>query len=229
VALASAFFVLAGWPSTDVALSLVAVVIALGAVTPNPQGFTIMALIAAPIAAILAGTLEFLILDGATEFPLFAIALAPFAIGATVAKTSSHPVIAALGRLNLIFILIIFSPSNPQTYDPNTFLFSVVFLCTGVALLLGAQLLVPPASGERRQRWLLASARRELEHMLSGRDRRWAPEEAMFRDAVRIAQLAAATAPGPQQRAILSEALSYFDQAAAIRLRRVEPGVEQAA
>jgi hypothetical protein len=35
VALASAFFVLAGWPSTDVALSLAAVIIGLGATTPN--------------------------------------------------------------------------------------------------------------------------------------------------------------------------------------------------
>jgi uncharacterized membrane protein YccC len=229
VALASAFFVLAGWPSTDVALSLVAVVIGLGAVTPNPQGFTIMALIAAPIAAILAGTLEFLILDGATEFPLLALALAPFIIGATIAKTLPNPIVAALGRLDLIFILIIFSPSNPQSYDPNTFLFSVLFLCAGIALLLAAQLLVPPVSGERRQRWLLASGRRELEHVLSGRDRRWAPEEAMFRDAVRIGQLAAATSAGPQQHALFSEALSYFDEAAAIRLRHVGPKVEQAA
>jgi uncharacterized membrane protein YccC len=228
VALASAFFVLAGWPSTDVALSLVAVVIGLGAVTPNPQGFTIMALIAAPIAAILAGTLEFLILDGATEFPLLALALAPFIIGATIAKTLPNPIVAALGRLDLIFILIIFSPSNRQSYDPNTFLFSVLFLCAGIALLLAAQLLVPPVSGERRQRWLLASGRRELEHVFSGRDRRWAPEEAMFRDAVRIGQLAAATSAGPQQHALFSEALSYFDEAAAIRLRHVGPKVEQA-
>jgi uncharacterized membrane protein YccC len=229
VALASAFFVLAGWPSADVSLSLVAVVIGLGAVTPNPQGFTVLALVATPIAAILAATLEFLILSGATEFPLLALALAPFIIGATMAKTLPNPIVAALGRLNLIFILIIFSPSNPQSYDPNTFLFSVLFMCTGIGVLLAGQLLIPPPSGERRQRWLLASARRELAHLLSGRDRRWAPEEAMFRDAARISQLAAATAPGPQQRAILGEALSYFDQAGAIRLRRVQPGVEQAA
>jgi len=229
VALASAFFVLAGWPSTDVALSLTAVVIGLGATTPDPQRFTVLALVASPIAAVGAATLKFLILDGATEFPLLALALAPFMIGATIAKTLPNPVVAALGRLNLIFILILVSPSNPQSYDPNEFLFSVLFLCAGIALLLAAQLLVPPVSGERRQRWLLAAARRELEHLLSGRDRRWAPEEAMFRDAVRIAQLAAATVRGRQQRVILGDALSYFDQAAAIRLRRVEPGVEQIA
>jgi hypothetical protein len=114
VALASAFFVLAGWPSTDVALSLVAVVIGLGATTPNPQHFTVLALVAAPIAAVVAATLKFLILDGATELPLLALALAPFIIGATIAKTLPNPIVAALGRLNLIFILILVSPSNPQ-------------------------------------------------------------------------------------------------------------------
>jgi uncharacterized membrane protein YccC len=229
VALASAFFVLVGWPSTDVALSLTAVVIGLGATTPNPQGFTVLALVAAPIAAVMAATLKFLILDGATEFPLLALALAPFIIGATIAKTLPNPIVAALGRLNLIFILILVSPSNPQPYDPNIFLFSVLFLVAGIGVLLAGQLLIPPPSGETRLGWLLASARRELDHVLSRRDGRWAPEEAMFRDTVRIAQLAAATAPGPQQRTILGEALSHFDQTAAIRLRSVEPGVEQAA
>jgi hypothetical protein len=218
VALTAAFFVLAGWPSADVALTLVAVIIGLGATTPNPQGFTVMALVAAPITAVLAGTLEFLILDGATEFPLLAIALAPFMIGAAVATRWPHPIVAALGRLNLIFILVILSPSNPQSYDPNAFLFTVLFLCAGGASLLAAQLLVPPAAGESRQRWLLASARRELDHVLSRRNRRRAPEEAMFRDAMRIGQLTSVRTADPQQRAVSRQALSCFDQAAAIRL-----------
>jgi hypothetical protein len=135
----------------------------------------------------------------------------------------------ALGRLNLIFILDIFSPSNPQPYDPNIFLFSVLFLVAGIGLLLAGQLLIPPPSGQTRAGWLLVSGRRELDHVLSRRDRRWAPEEGMFRDAERIAQLAAATSAGRQQRAILGKALSYFDEAAAIRLRRIEPELEQAA
>ena len=54
--------------------------------------------------------------------------------------------------------------------------------------------------------------------MLSRWDRRWAPEEAMFRDAMRIAQLTSAARSSPQQRAVLTEALSCFDQAGAIRL-----------
>src|SRR5262249_17415540 len=47
--------------------------------------------------------------------------------------------------------------------------------------------------------------------------RRYAPEEAMFRDAVRVGQIAAAVGTDPQHRSLVEEALSYFDQAAAIR------------
>jgi uncharacterized membrane protein YccC len=218
VALASIFFVLAGWPSASSALLLVTIILGLGATTPNPQVFTINALIAAPIAAVLAGILEFLILDGVTEFPLLALALAPFMIGAVVAMRWPHPIVAALGRLNLIFILDILSPSNPQPYDPNSFLFSVLFLVAGIGVLLAGQLLIPPPSDETRLGWLLASARRELDHVLSRWDRRWAPEEATFRDAMRIAQLAGAARGSPRQRAVLTEALSCFDQVGAIRV-----------
>jgi len=217
--LASGFFVLAGWPSAEVSLSLVALVIGLGAVSPNPQGFTVAAFIAAPIAAILAGTLEFLILDGVTEFPLLALALAPFVIGTMVAATRPDPMVASLGRLNLIFILVILSPSNPQSYNANSFLFVVLFLCTGIGLLLAAQTLIPPESIERRQRWIMASVRRDFELGLSKHDRRLAPEEAIFRDAARIGQIPDSGA-SHRDGAVLAEALSYFDRAAAIRLGR---------
>ena len=46
-----------------------------------------------------------------------------------------------------------------------------------------------------------------------------APEEAMFRDAARIGQIAASSASA-QDSTVLTEALSYFDRAAAIRLGR---------
>jgi uncharacterized membrane protein YccC len=216
--MASGFFVLAGWPSTEVSLSLVALVIALGAVSSNPQVFTVAAFVAAPIATVLAGTLEFLILDGVTEFPLLALALAPFVIGAIVAATNPHPMVASLGRLNLIFIIVILSPSNPQSYNPNSFLFTILFLCTGIGLLLAAQTLIPPESSERRQRWMMASARRDFALALSNHDRRLAPEEAMFRDAARIGQISAGGMGAGDT--VLSEALSYFDRSAAIRLAR---------
>lgn len=216
LALASVFFVVAGWPATDVSLSLVAVVIGLDAITPNPGTLTTMALITAPITAVLAGILEFLILDGTNEFTLLAIALAPLVFAATVLMTRAHQVSSALGRLNLIFILLVLSPSNPPSYDPETFLLMSLFLCVATGLLLAAQLLIPPVSSKHRQGCLIASARRELERAPTRSDRRLAPEEAMFRDATRIGQIA--DTAGTRYPAVLEEALWCFDQAAQIRL-----------
>jgi hypothetical protein len=201
-----------------VSLSLVAVVIGLGTTTPSPRGFTAMALIAVPISVTLAGILEFVILDGVSDFPLLAIGLAPFVIGAALLITRPNPVLSALGRLNLIFITAIFAPSNPQTYDPQAFLFTSLFVFLATGLLLAAQFLIPPVSADRRRGWLVASARRELKLVLSRSYRRYAPEEAMFRDAVRVGQIAAAGGTDLQHRISVEEALSYFDQAAAIRL-----------
>jgi uncharacterized membrane protein YccC len=222
LALAAIFFVLAGWPTTDASLSIVAVVIGLGAATPSPNSFTIIAFIVAPIAAALAGTLEFLVLDGVNEFVLLALGLAPFVIGTAVLMTRPDPFFASLGRLGLVFMLVIFAPSNPPAYDPQSFLFTSLFLCVGVALLRAAQMLVPTESDELRQRWILASARRDIERVLSRPDRGLAPEEAMFRDATRIAQIPCQPATSPRDKAVLAEALSYFDRAAAIRLARAQ-------
>jgi uncharacterized membrane protein YccC len=212
--LPSAFFVLAGWPASSASLSLLAIVIGLGATKPDPKAFTVVAFIVSPIAAVLAGTLEFLILDGVNEFVLLALALAPLMIGATALTTRSNPLLSSLGRLNLIFILAIFAPSNPPAYNPQAYLFTSLFLCVATALLLMAQIIVPAESNERRQGWLMESAQRDFEHLLSGRDRRLAPEEAMYRDATRIGQITSA------DNAVLAKALSYFDRAASIRLCR---------
>jgi uncharacterized membrane protein YccC len=219
MALPSAFFVLAGWPAAEASLSLVVVVIGLGATTPDPKGFTTLAFIGAPIAALLAGALEFLILDGVNEFALLALALAPFMIGATALMTWPNRLVSGLGRINLIFILAIFAPTNPPAYNPQAWLFTSLFVWVASALLLAAQILVPIESNERRQGWILASVRYDFKRLLSRRDRRLAPEEAMFRDGARIGQIPPSAA-GHWDGGLLEEALSYFDRAAAIRLGR---------
>ncbi|MGE0575133.1 MAG: FUSC family protein [Reyranella sp.] len=217
LALSSVFFVLAGWPASELSLALVPVIIGLGATSPDPRAFTIMALIATPLAVVLAGVLEFLVLDGVDQFQLLALALAPVAIGATLLMTRPNPKLASLGRLSLVFTLAILAPSNPQSFDPQAFLFASLFVCLSVGLLFAAQLLVPPISDEHRRQMLVAGARRELAGLR--RDvGRYAPEEAMFRDAVRVSQIAGAGSPDPQQRTDLEQALGLFDQAAQIRL-----------
>jgi uncharacterized membrane protein YccC len=217
VAAASLFFVLAGWPNASSALSLVAVTLGLGATAPAPRVFTTLGFVGAPIAVALTGILEFFVLNGVSDFPLLAIGLAPFLIGAALLATLPNPVLAGLGKVNLIFISAVFAASNPQTYNPQAFLFTSLFTCVAMAVLLATQYLIPPVSDRQRRRWLLASARHDLRRLLDRTDRRYAPEEAAFRDAVRVGQIAAAGPNETDYRASVEEALRYFDQAAAIR------------
>src|SRR5262249_23574225 len=159
------------------------------------------------IATVLTGTLEFLILDGVNEFQLLALALAPFMIGAAVLITLPNRMLSALGSLNLIFILGIFVPTNPFSYNPESFLFISLFLYVARGLLLRAQTLFPMASSARRQGWIMTSVRHDFEHVLSDRDLSLAPEEAMFRDATRIGRIPAGGASS-RENAVLAEALS---------------------
>ena len=217
IALTSLFLVLAGWPNASIALSLVATIIGLGATTPAPRTFTTLDFFGTPIAIALTGILEFFVLNGVSDFPLLAIGLAPFLVGSALLTSLPNPVLSGLGKVNLIFISVVLAASNPQTYDPQAFLFTALFLWLATGLLLAAQYLIPPVSDTQRKRWLLASARDELHTMLRRGDRRYAPEEATFRDAVRVAQIAAAGSTEAEHRISVEQALAYFDQAAAIR------------
>ncbi|MET3905700.1 putative membrane protein YccC [Bradyrhizobium sp. S3.3.6] len=220
--LAATFFAVSGWSSTEVSLSFVAVIIGLGATTPDLRAFTMIAVVAAPIASLMAGILEFVVLDGATAFPLLAIGLAPFMIGAALLMTLPNRILSTLGRLNLVFILALLAPSNPQTYNPQTFLFSGLFLLLATGLLFAAEIFIPPTSNDRRRHWLLASARRDLSRLPFHAKQDLAPEEAMFRDAGRVAQILAADGNVLQHRPAMEEAMAIFDQAATLRLCEVE-------
>jgi uncharacterized membrane protein YccC len=213
-AIASAFYIWAGWPAASVSLSFVALITGLGATTPNPRGFTAITLVGTPIAAVLTGILEFIILNGADAFPLLAIGLAPFMIGSALLMTSKKLLWSSLGRVNLTFIIIILAPSNPQTYNPQAFLFTSLFIVAAASLLLVAQTLIPPVSDDKRKMRLLAEARGELQDPAHQTGE--PSEEATFRDASRIGQFLAAG--GARDGRALAEMLSCFDQSAMVRL-----------
>ncbi|MCC8961628.1 FUSC family protein [Bradyrhizobium sp. Pear76] len=213
-AIASTFFVWAGWSAASVSLYLVAALAGLGATTPNPRGFTAVALIGAPIAAALAGILEFIVLDGADAFPALAFALAPFTVGAALLTTSHNPLWSGIGRVNLIAIPTILGPNNPQTYNPQTFLFTSLFVVAAAAVLLAAQMLIPPVSGDKIRKHLLAEARGELRE--PNQENSDTLVEATFRDASRIGQFL--SAGGARDSHGLAELLSSFDRSAMVRL-----------
>ncbi|WFU82440.1 FUSC family protein [Bradyrhizobium sp. CIAT3101] len=213
-AIAATFYIWAGWPAASVSLSFVALIIGLGATTPSPRGFTTITLIGTPIAAVLTGILEFIILNGADAFPVLAVAMAPFTIGAAALMRSQSLLWSSLGRVNLLFVPVLLAPSNPQTYNPQSFLFTSLFLVAAAALLLAAQTLIPPVSDDERSKRLLLEARSELQEPAHQTNE--ASEEATFRDASRIGQFL--SVGGAQDGRALAEMLSCFDQSVMVRL-----------
>ena len=215
---AAAFFASAGWPLTDVSLSLVAVIIGLAATVPNARIFAALAVVSSPISGVLAGVLQFVILDGADAFPLLAIGVAPFIIGLALAITSFNRIISTLGRLNLIFMVALLGPTNPPVYDPQSFLFFWLFSCLATTLFFAIQTVIPPVSTHRRLRLTLESARREFDSRTPWRDQRLAPEECIFRDATLIEEIVSDGGTSDQELPNLAELMEKFERVSARRL-----------
>jgi uncharacterized membrane protein YccC len=213
VLISAILFSLGGWPFAAQGVALVGITIAFSANTPNPRAFATGAVIAMPIAALLAGMTQFLILDGVDQFPLLAIAMAPGVIGVALLLTTG-----TLSPLALVFFPVLLSPTNPQAYNPETYLFSSLMAITSVILLFVLLRTVLPTSDALQRRWYLTSARAELRDLLAGVRSQRLDDDALFRDADRIGQLAALQpAPEDEQRDDLGEVLDIFGRAAAVR------------
>ncbi|MGY8707359.1 FUSC family protein [Bradyrhizobium sp. 18BD] len=215
-------FALTGWPTTELCLSLVAVIIGLGATSPSPRSFTMVAVMAMPIACVLAGILKYLVFNGVSEFQLLAIGLAPVVIGLALLISLPNLMLSSVGRLVLVFTLVVLAPTNPQSYDPEVFLVTSLFACLSSILVFAVQMLLPPVSSERRVRLLLGEVRREVSRLDRKRTLRLAPEEAAFRDAARIEQILTANGPAAIDDQVAGEVMRCFDQAEALRRCRAE-------
>jgi Fusaric acid resistance protein family len=118
----------------------------------------------------------------------------------------------------LVFFPVILSPTNPQSYNPETYLFSSFMAITSVILLFVLLRTVLPTSDALRRRWYLTSVRAEMRDLLAGGRSRRLDDGALFRDADRIGQLAALQpAAGDERRDDVREALDIFRSAAAVR------------
>ena len=219
-------FVLGGWPFASLGLALVGTLVAFSALRPSPRMFVAAAVVAMPITALLAGVTEFLILDGVDQFPLLAIGMAPSVLGAALLFTLPNATISSIGFLVLVYFPILLSPANPQDYNPEAYLFRSFLAIMAVILLFAVLWTILPASDALRRHWYLTSARAELRDLLAGRRSRHRDDDALFRDADRIGQLAALQpADGDELRDDLRQALNIFGLAAAAR--RIQTGVAQ--
>jgi uncharacterized membrane protein YccC len=223
VLIAAVLFSLGGWPFASLAVALVGLTMAFSANTPDPRAFAASAVIAIPIAALLAGLTEFLILDGVDQFPLLAIGMAPSVLAAALLLTI--PRLASIAFLVLVFFPVILAPANPPGYDPETWLFTSLMAIASVFVLFVLLRTVLPTSDALRRHWYLTSARAEMRDLLAGGRFRRPGDEALFRDADRIGQLAALQpAAGDERRDDLCQALDIFGRAAAVRRVRTALG-----
>jgi uncharacterized membrane protein YccC len=218
VLLAAILFSLSGWPFASYGLALTGVFLALSANTPSPRKFAAAAILAVPIAALLAGVTEFVVLDGVDQFPLLAIGMAPSVLAAAMLFTLPNARLSSIGFLLLVYFPLLLSPANPQDYNPETYLYHSFLAITAVILLFAVLWTILPVSDDLRRRWYLESARVELRDLLAGRRSRHRDDDALFRDADRIGQLVALQpADGDERRDDLRQALSIFGLAAAAR------------
>jgi hypothetical protein len=218
VVISAILFSLGGWPFASQGVAWVGLTIAFSANTPNPRAFAAEAVIAMAIAALLAGVTEFLILDGVDQFPLLAIGMAPSVIAAALLLTIPNPKLATIAFLVLVFFAVILAPTNPQVYNPESYLFSSFMAITSVVLLFVLLWTVLPTSDALRRHWYLTSARAEMRDLLAGGRTRRLDDEVLFRDADRIGQLATLQpADDDERRDDLRQALKIFGRAAAVR------------
>jgi uncharacterized membrane protein YccC len=199
--MAAAFFIATGWPATSFTIMIFGATAAISATTPNPQAFARAGLIAMPASFALAGITNFLILNGADAFPLLALGMAPAIIGAGLLVASGNPKVAPIGTLLLVFTPLLQSPSNPQIYDPQTYLISgslAVLSAIALFILLSTVL---PTSDARKRAWILRSLRNDFRRALHEQRLPGDPDALAFRDADRLGQLGALRSPIPEDDA----------------------------
>ena len=171
---------------TSSAWSLVGILAGLSSTLPDPRAFAKGAMKAFPLAFLVAGITEYLILDGADSFPLLMIGYAPAIFGACFLFL--NPKTSPIGFLLLVFTLVFFPPSNPQNYSEQTYLYSGVLDVAGAFLFSMLLFCFFPVSDKDRRRWMVNRARTNLLDAMAGRIEH-APDDMAYLTADRIVAL----------------------------------------
>ena len=216
---AAAILILAGLPSASGSLLFVCILAGLSVNSADPWKFMVGALVAIPLAGVTAGITEFLILDGADAYPLLAIALLPTILAGCLLMSAGKPALFGIGFLFIVFTPALMSLANPQSYNPFVYLNQTLFIAVAAVLLATAIAVLLPTDDVRRRRWMIGDARRDLRDAIEGRHRGGlATDEASFRAADLIAQLAALKYRDERQRAVaVSHVLHLTEVAFAAR------------
>ncbi|MGU3665781.1 FUSC family protein [Methylobacterium sp. A49B] len=215
-------FTLTGWSMTAFAWAMVGVIVCLSSNAPDSGAMTKGALIGLPAAVVLGGITQFILLGGVDAFPLLMLGTAPALLGALLVTSSPNPALTGAGLLTAVYTIVVIQPSNPQSYDPQSYLLlSILLVLVALFSFVLVRVLLPTSDAQRR-RWVLAAIRRDMDAALSGGTRTWSADEDQLLDASRIATLASLKADDASVRETnLRMALRMGDLArAARRIRR---------
>ncbi|QEE39766.1 MULTISPECIES: FUSC family protein [unclassified Methylobacterium] len=165
-AITAAAFVALGLPQASFALVQVASTAALSSVTPDPKKFANGVVIGMTLAATFAGIARFVFLDGVQGFPMLAIVMAPVIfLGCFL---SLNPKTFGIGFIVIVFFPVLLGPSNPQSYDAQSFLLNAFLVVIAAIVLSIVVRLLLPVTPERQRVYALDSAQRSLADALVG-------------------------------------------------------------
>lgn len=222
VALGAVFCILSGWPGTTLLLVQLSAFGALLGMQPNPTAAAVSIALGLPAGALAAGVIGFLLLPQASGFVPFALALAPFAFAAALA--ARHPATARYGPGLMLYLTLLLSPANTESFDLAAFLNNVMIQVVALLFMLLAFRLVLPVSPRRRLSRVADAIGRSLRRALQGQPAR---HDCVAARCLRVDRLAQAQIwlgrVTPVRRAVLTRLSAFTELDSA--LRRADAGL----
>ena len=167
VGLGGWFCVASGWPGTTLLLVQLSAFTALLGMQSNPTAAAVNIAMGLPGAALAAGVIGFLLLPQASGFVPFALALTPFAFAFALA--AQHPATARFGPGLLLYLTLLLSPANTESFDFAAFLNTVMIQVVALLFMILAFRLILPVSPSRRLFRAADSIGQSLRRALAGR------------------------------------------------------------
>lgn len=222
VGLGGLFCVASGWPGTTLLLVQFSAFTALLGMQPNPTAAAVNIGMGLPGGALAAGVIGFLLLPQASGFVPFALALAPFAFAFGLA--GQHPATARFGPGLLLYLTLLLSPANTESFDFAAFLNTVMIQIVALLFMLLAFRLILPVSPLRRLFRAADSIGQALRRAMESRPPH---HDRIAARSLRVDRLAQAQVwlgrVTPSRRAVLTRLSAFSELASA--LRRADAGL----
>ncbi len=204
VSLGACFCVLAGWPGATLLLIQQSALLALLGTAPAPlMNVTAFALPLAPMI-LATGVVNFLVLPSASGFIPFALVVGPLAFATALVVRSKK--IASSGPGALIYLTLLLSPANQETFDLSGFLNTATELVLIVLFTFLAFLVVLPVSPRRRLYRAAVAVDKGLDRARTGRDQRLSETAIRFQLYDRLSRAVQSLGgPRPSQSAFLAD------------------------